>query len=319
MLKKLIIFTLTICFITAPSFFAKEKADIKGSKDHTLISRYPGSIIVNYTMNEFDEYTLPTGLPNRKGKLTKTKKLEGKVTRITYTIPKGRSTLEVFRNYEIGLKKAGFESIFKCSGKKLDNGSYRKWPDLVYPVTNRFLQLRGKSENQRYFAAKIEKNNQQVFVSLYVSLGWYPYSVVQLDIIEIKKMESDLITVNAETLKNDLNENGHATVHGIYFDTDKATLKSESIPAIKEVAKLLKENPNLKIYIVGHTDNTGKFSHNMGLSQKRSESVMKELTANFKINSKQLSAYGVGPLAPVTSNNTEQGRAKNRRVEIIKQ
>ena len=88
---------------------------------------------------------------------------------------------------------------------------------------------------------------------MYVSLGWYPYAVVQLDIIEIKKMESDLIIVNAETLKNDLNEHGHATVYGIYFDTDKAMLKEPHIAKKNHAFQILNNlnfiNNNLVFYI----------------------------------------------------------------------
>jgi len=91
------------------SFAAAQDQDVEGSKDHPLISRYPGSIIKNYVTKEFDEATLPLGKSTDQG-FAKSQHVEGKVTRIVYTAPQGRSLLEVFRNYQGALKKAGFET-----------------------------------------------------------------------------------------------------------------------------------------------------------------------------------------------------------------
>ncbi len=95
------------------SFAAGQNQDAGGSKDHPLISRYPGSVIGAYFQKEFDEFTLPLGkLADEK--FTKSQHLEGKVTRIVYAAPEGRSVLEVFRNYQGALNKAGFETLFTC-------------------------------------------------------------------------------------------------------------------------------------------------------------------------------------------------------------
>ena len=87
---------------------------MEGSKDHPLISRYPGSVITNYLTKEFDEFTLPLGKVIDENKFTKSQHLEGKITRIVYVAPQGRTVLEVFRNYQGALKKAGFETLFTC-------------------------------------------------------------------------------------------------------------------------------------------------------------------------------------------------------------
>ena len=126
------------------------------------------------------------------------------------------------------------------------------------------------------------------------------------------------IQANAASWFSDISTTGHAAVYGIYFDTDKAEVKPESEPALAEMAKLLKGNPSLNVFIVGHTDNTGTFEHNMKLSQDRAASVVNTLAGKYGIAEARLKAVGAGPIAPTASNETEEGRAKNRRVELVK-
>ena len=108
-------------------------------------------------------------------------------------------------------------------------------------------------------------------------------------------------------------------MEGIYFETGKSELKPESAQAIAEVAKLLKEDAGLKLYVVGHTDNAGALEGNMKLSQDRAQSVVQALVRTHGLEAARLKAYGDGPYAPVASNDSEDGRAKNRRVELVKQ
>jgi OOP family OmpA-OmpF porin len=128
-----------------------------------------------------------------------------------------------------------------------------------------------------------------------------------------------VVEANAEAMGNDINLTGHVSVYGIYFDTGKSEIKSESDAAISEIAKLLKNNGALKLYIVGHTDNVGSFDSNMKLSKNRAEEVTKTLSGKHGIAAARLKPHGVASLSPVTSNDTEGGRAKNRRVELVKQ
>ena len=84
------------------------------------------------------------------------------------------------------------------------------------------------------------------------------------------------------------------------------------------MAALMKANPALKVFIVGHTDIQGAIEHNLGLSQRRAESVVRALSTQYGIASARMVARGLGPFAPVATNDTEDGRSKNRRVEIVK-
>jgi len=108
-------------------------------------------------------------------------------------------------------------------------------------------------------------------------------------------------------------------IYGIYFDTGKSEIKPVSDAAISEIAKLLKNDSALKVYVIEHTDNVGAFDSNMKLSKDRADAVAKGLSVKYGIAAVRLRAHGVSSLAPVISNDTEEGKAKNRRVELVKQ
>jgi OOP family OmpA-OmpF porin len=320
--KNVFILSAVCLLLLMSGLVSAQEKDIQGSKDHPLISRYPGSVIGSYVVREYDEYMLPLGnrVEKKDWNYAESRHLEGKITRIQYVgIPEGRSTLEVYRNYENALKKAGFEILFAGKGEEL--GHY--WPQFLLKDTNplpdvpNFLPA-SSNPQQRHLSARLARPEGDVYVSLLVTLAENT-PVAHLDIIEIKPMETDLIKVNAAWLAEDIARTGHVALYGIYFETDKAEIKAESKPVIAEIAKMLKQAPKLKLYLVGHTDNVGEFEYNMNLSQKRAEAVVNALVSEHGIDASRLKAQGVGPLVPVSTNETEEGRARNRRVELVKQ
>jgi OOP family OmpA-OmpF porin len=107
-------------------------------------------------------------------------------------------------------------------------------------------------------------------------------------------------------------------LYGLYFDTDKDAVKPESQPTMAEIAKLMKSDPSLRLHVVGHTDNQGKPDYNLDLSRRRAANVVSELTNKDGITASRLDAFGCGLYAPVASNEAETGRAKNRRVELVR-
>jgi outer membrane protein OmpA-like peptidoglycan-associated protein len=126
------------------------------------------------------------------------------------------------------------------------------------------------------------------------------------------------ITANADAFASGLKATGHIAVEGIYFDTGKAEVKPESQTALNEIVKLLKVDATLKVFVVGHTDNAGSVESNMKLSAERAQSVLQALQ-KAGVEAARLRSFGNGPYAPVTSNDQESGRSKNRRVELVKQ
>lgn len=141
-------------------------------------------------------------------------------------------------------------------------------------------------------------------------------SAIMHKIVRIAEMEQSVV-ISAEQIAKSVADEGKVVFYGIYFDTDKATLKAESAPTLAEMAKWLKTNVNSNVFIVGHTDMQGPVERNQKLSRDRAASVVVALTKEHGVAGARLLADGVGPLAPVASNLTEAGRAKNRRVEMV--
>jgi outer membrane protein OmpA-like peptidoglycan-associated protein len=112
---------------------------------------------------------------------------------------------------------------------------------------------------------------------------------------------------------------GRYVTHGILFDTDSDRIKPESAAVIKSIARGLETNPNLRLLIEGHTDSTGDAAHNMDLSRRRAEAVRTVLVSQFNVDAARLTTAGLGASKPIASNDTPQGRADNRRVELVKQ
>jgi OmpA-OmpF porin, OOP family len=300
-------FACCLLLLLPPAALLAQRPDIAGSKDHPLISRYPGMVITNYTSNDFNEFVFPLGKLNpTAGPFAKSLKVEGKVTRIYYEYPAGRSTLEVFRNYEAALKQSGFVVLFTC-----DSEATCGFGD-IHLVQERSERWDGQ---QRHLSAKLSRSSGDVYVSIHINNQYG----VQLDVIEPKPMEGGLVAVDAAALRKEISVNGHIAVYGVYFDSGKADVKPESDPALAEIAKLLQQNANLKLYVVGHTDAVGNMKSNMDLSQRRAEATVKVLTGQYGIAASRLQAWGDGPTSPVATNKTEEGRAKNRRVELVEQ
>jgi outer membrane protein OmpA-like peptidoglycan-associated protein len=221
----------------------------------------------------------------------------------------------VFRNYEAELKKAGFEPIFTCrneicGGRNFNHSvaEYGIFGDLY--------------EDQHYLAARLKRAEGDVYTAIYVALGSVrggprdtPY--VQVDVIETRPMETGMVTVDAAAMRKGLTAEGHVALYNIYFGTDSADIAPASKPALDEVAKLLRSQPELKLLVIGHTDNVGEIQYNLGLSQRRATAVVRALQKGYAIKPERLTAAGVGMYAPVASNKSEDGRAKNRRVELV--
>lgn len=316
--------------LTAISAMAQSE-DSPGTADHPLVSRYSGSFIDGQQVLDFTGYTLPTGpaVKDSEGQRVPSEKLslEGKVTRTLYRGPKDRSTLEILRNFQTALESAGFETLYTCGGN--DCGKLFQW--LFYKEMEQRIRSTKTSgsafdipQDLRYLAAKSVVGDRMVHVSVLVAFdgGFSKLSkqpVTLLEVIESKGMDTDMVTVDAEAMAKGIDATGHIAIYGVYFDTNSAEIKAESAPTLKEISKLLNDRSSLKLLVVGHTDNQGEYDYNMGLSGRRAEAVARALTGQNSIDETRLRAAGVGYLAPVASNDTEAGRKKNRRVELVKQ
>src|SRR6185503_4673402 len=168
--------------------------------------------------------------------------------------------------------------------------------------------------NFRYVMGHKKDGDSDIYASVVTSKN-NDAVTAELVVAVVGAMDNKM--VDAAAMAKGLGETGHIALYGIYFDTDKAVVKPESRPTLEQIAKLLAGQPQLNVFIVGHTDNQGAYDYNLDLSRRRAEAVAAELVKNFRIAQARLRTAGVGFLAPVGSNGNEAGRALNRRVELV--
>jgi outer membrane protein OmpA-like peptidoglycan-associated protein len=306
----------------------RAQSDIPGSKDHPLVSRYAGSTIIDYLEKNYEGADVPAGpvitTPAGKYAWKSAERAEGRYTRIRYRGPAGRNSLEVFRNFQAPLVKEGFKTLYACDLAACGNLSFFKF-------TSEDGVVSGNRAQEHFMSAKLARNGGVAYVLLYVTenQNWPPeaqpararvdkgLAVVQLEILETKSMDSGLVSVDAQAMKKSILETGRVALYGLYFDTGSAVLKPESKAALDEIGKLLKSEPSMRVLVVGHTDTTGSWAANQDLSLKRAQAVAAALAGQYGIPAARMQAAGAGFASPVASNRTEEGKARNRRVELV--
>jgi len=263
---------------TTSSFAAKDPADLEDTEEHPEIARFPGFYIDNSKRNDFNEFPFAIKADPDDGVAK-----EGKYWFVDYILKEGvrqPSTVELIRNYENAFKKVG-GSLVRRHGEV----AVFKVPR---PDGERWVQISVDNQGYRY----------------------------QLNIIDTAAM-AQKVEFSASEMASMIKTNGFIALNGIVFDTGKATIKPESEALLAEVVSLLKNDKQLKLSVEGHTDNVGDKKMNADLSLKRAESVVQYL-GNKGIDAKRLKFTGKGDTVPVADNRTEAGRAKNRRVELVK-
>lgn len=251
--------------------------DVAGSKDHPLFNRMPGYKIESYEEMEFEVYEK---FKNENGKQTS---VEGHYYFISYYINKGEkesTDAEIIRNFVNAVTKIGGKVIYQ---EKTD-----VYLNLIKDNKETWVRVRTKNRGAGY----------------------------QMWIIEKAVMEQNIVA-DPKAMGDDIERTGRVAVYGIYFDTDSYKIKPESEPTLKAIADLLKTKTSLNVYVVGHTDMTGDFNHNMKLSENRATAVINALVNDYAISAKRLNAKGSGPLSPVSTNKTDEGKKLNRRVELV--
>jgi len=276
-------------------------ADVRGSKDHPVLPRYAGSEITRYEQKAFDEAQLFAKGP-MTGKPDNFLRAEGRVTRIVYADPKGRSTLEVFRNHQAALAQGKFTTLFACESAATCGDAGR-------------LATARSTYGQSPLRYLLARRDDGVLVSLVVYPAG-PDTTTEATIVEPKAMEQTITVVDASGIGRDVQASGRAVLYAIQFDTGKSTIRPESQPQIAELARYL-ARAKLPVLVVGHTDNAGELGFNQKLSQARAAAVVAALGQEPGVNRAALTPLGVGMAAPVATNANEAGRARNRRVEIV--
>jgi outer membrane protein OmpA-like peptidoglycan-associated protein len=266
---------------------ALAQTDASRSKDHPLLTRYPSSHIVEYAKNfnavEFAVGRGPDGNPSRR-------RVEGDVTNIVYfhnELDKQPSALQLIRNYQNAIRAIGGEVVYERLPGENDGGET---------------------------TLRVVGGGKEVWVLVEPGIFSAPTQSYRLAIVEVAAMQQ---VVSANKMLDEINKNGFIALY-VNFDTGKAELKPDAQATVREIVAMLKAAPTLRIAIEGHTDNVGGAAANKALSDNRARSVMNAVVAGG-IATGRLSAAGYGAERPIADNRGEEGRAKNRRVELVKQ
>ena len=309
-----------------------------------MLKRFNGSLLVGSAQHDWAQRSFPdaSGVSKSEDKFARPVSLEGKVTRLFYLAPLGKGPLEVFRNHQQALSAAGFKTTWGCETEaqgctkasfaidKYERMKGMHWAEGDLPANGG--EHRGSTwalasaisyEQGRMLVGTLSSGGRTLNLLLYTSVAENTHTgraATYIEIVEPKAMPTGQVAVDAKAIGQGLQSEGRVALTGLFFDTGKTELKPESKAQLDAMAELLKAQPALKAWIVGHTDNVGGFDANEKLSLARAQAVVAALTAApYKVDAKRLAPKGLASLAPVAGNGEEAGRAKNRRVELVAQ
>ena len=320
----------------ASAWSALPTTDLPDSADYPGMARVSGSTIVGYDFRDYDAASFITDFVADERRLEETE-AEGERWRLIYLAPEGRAGLGLLRNYEAILAQLGeVQTIYSCRNERCPSNLGR----FVFNQNNSFKTVFGSGSrylytnahyfvDQIYLYATIDSDSGQHHVSVYLATQsdrnhsanaeLRTRTLIHLEVIRTESFEATIEQVSAETMRQNIRDKGHIALYGIYFDTDSDQVEAESAGALGEIATLLTGDAGLELYVVGHTDSVGEADYNQALSERRARAVVRSLVDSHEIDRSRLVAMGAGLMAPIATNDTEEGRALNRRVVLVKQ
>jgi len=313
-MKKVTLVLVVVALMISTNLFAQRTKDIEGSKDYPLVSRFKGSVIEWYQIRNFDRYFILSLQDNKISNY----EVDGKITRIQYSVGKEHSVFEIYKSYENSLKETGFEILTTLNDENCGVNLQEQLYNDEFHGLNKLPRaaLNPGDDEFYYLAVKKQIDDKDIYIVVYTAFERGDL-LVTFDAIEVQSIDKGLVSV--KDLETNLSKNGHIAIYDIHFDTGKSDIKPNSDSALNNIAEYLNVHSDKKYLIVGHTDNTGDFEANLKLSEARAGTVMNELITKYSVKAEQLKAYGDGSTAPIASNSTNDGKAKNRRVEIVEQ
>ena len=240
--------------------------------------------------------------------------LEGETRRVAYEIPEGRSTLEVIRAYQKAMKGAGFSQIFACDGRR-GCTNYGTFGEAHAALTNPKRAHFRTADDMRYASFERTEGGRRELVDVVVSLSSSGHTAeVRWGSTEAEALE--LETLDADGIAAALAANGTAAIYGLEFESGSAVLLPAADAVLEQMAAYLR-GTDVAVLLVGHTDNVGDLTYNLDLSARRAAATRAALAERYAIAGSRMETHGVGFLSPVAANADENGRARNRRVEMV--
>lgn len=300
--------TVMLVFLLSVGVFAEKGEDL-------IIPLYAGSEIRFDDFFGFEEFSF---VLNESTILTE----EGYLRRLYCLAPIDRSPFEILKNYEQAIKNENGTVLFRTRKPqeiRFEEGSFRN-------IFGEVRKSHGSAYNAfpynitEYLVARLNIYEKEFYIILAAGRGELSErdsTFYELVFLEMESMKMGMIT--QANIATRLEDHGKIAIYELLFETGESEIKADSAPALQVIAEYLNANQEQKVIIVGHTDNVGDFDFNLKLSQERANTVVARLSSDYGVNPDQMKPFGAGPVAPVASNDTEEGRAKNRRVEMVKQ
>ncbi len=289
--------------------------------DHRLLSGPKGGQIVDYAPTVFAQGVFPLQAISSRSDLKPEQlaRVDGNITRHSYFVEAGGpSAYQLLVSYKKALTGDGYDILLECTSNATCGGDMAAFivlSDEVMPAG--FKSGPSFSRDQVIVGRKRTPTGQDIYVLEYIQpYGSDGASYVYQQILETAAGETVVQAKSADELADELAVQGWTELGGLFFAVDSDRLLDESTEAIEQIAQLLKTRDG-RYFIVGHTDTTGSFDHNMQLAQRRALSVKNQLVTRHGIAATRLESHGVGPLVPVASNRAEDGRKRNRRVTLV--
>ncbi len=282
-------------------------AHAQDTLDEAMTVRFPDSTLVGEDRKNYDARSFALGM-KPKSSAEDRLDLEGKVATARYETAATASPLEILRSLQRAFRAQGYETRFECTDRCNTLGVWLGKQGLRTPSngwrTLRTVTMEREAQGQRTMVAVAASTLDDVS----------SYAVLALSTeAEVAQAEVQ----SAEKIASAISADGAAAIYGLEFETGKAELLPAAEPALTQMAGFLMADPEVSILLVGHTDNEGTFDYNLDLSERRARAVRQALIDRHGIGAGRLTSIGVSFAAPKAPNTSEEGRARNRRVEMV--
>lgn len=309
--------------------------DLPGSRDLPALPRFANSAIIGYRTEEFARSEMPAGRwGGSPGKpfWERSIALEGQRTRILYLAPSQASSLEIIKQARQALEKLGYRTLFECSGFQecgKEVADFYTDPAHGKQLADSHLlkhAYAGDSVREpRLQVARLQRPDLDSCILIFAAFqdnyadsdAGNRVAVFVEEILGKPPPPAPRTVLDASALAREIRETGRAAMPGIRFAFNQAGILPESRPQLEQLARLLNEQPELAAYVVAHTDNQGDLEFNLDLSRRCATEVVRSLIGDYGISGERLTPMGIAGLAPLVSNASEEGRLRNRRVELV--
>ncbi len=328
--------TLAITWVTpAWASVGDPSVDTPGCADPAGLPRFEGARILGCTSSESAATVLPLGPWSDDPELSfweGSVRLEGPRTALLYAAPPGRSTREVMRGYRKALDDLGFDVVFDCAGENgcgtgvgafyVEDAYEKRLP--APPAAGAFAP--NSVREPRIIVAKGTQDGASTYVFIFAAHQDNETApeaskrvAIFLELVVSQGQEQHQVLLRTDELAQGIDIDGRVSVYGIAFGPDpyQADIASDSGDQLAEIARLLRQRPGLFLYVVGHTDNLGDLEQRLNLSRRQAEAVVAALVQDYAIDPERLSPHGLADLAPIAPQDSDEGRAMNRRIELV--